>query len=71
MARHLLSHDRIISPAELTRHVEAVTIEKAQEVAQQLLDSKASVALVGSGRKSKAQAEAVAAAFEQLRSAKS
>lgn len=71
MARNLLSHNRIISPAELTRQVDAVTIEKAQQVAGQLLNSKASIALVGSGRKSKAQAEAVAAAFEQLKSATS
>jgi predicted Zn-dependent peptidase len=71
MARHLLSHDRIISPEELARHVDAVTIEKAQNVARQLLNSKASIALVGSGRKSKAQADAVSAAFEELRSVKS
>lgn len=71
MARNLLTHNRIISPAELTRHVDAVTVKKAQETARKLLNSKTSIALVGSGRKSKAQAEAVASAFDQLRSANS
>lgn len=63
MARHLLSHNRIISPSELARQVDAVTAESAQAFANTLLTSKPTVALVGSGRKSKAQAEAAAAAF--------
>ena len=41
MARHLLSHDRIISPAELTRHGRGRDDrEGAGGCAQQLLDSK-------------------------------
>lgn len=63
MARHLLSHDRLIPPSELTRRVDAVTAKDAQEFARSLLAAKPSVALVGSGKKSKAQAHAVAAAF--------
>ena len=63
MARQLLAYQRIISPAELTRQVDAVSAKDAQALAATLLAANPTVALVGSGRKSRAQADAVAAVF--------
>lgn len=63
MARHLLAHNRIISPAELTGRVEKVTPESVQALARKLLSEKPTLALVGSGRKAKEQVENAAAAI--------
>ncbi|MEQ1714547.1 MAG: pitrilysin family protein [Hyphomicrobium sp.] len=63
MARHLMGHDRLISPAELTEHVDAVTVESVEAFARGLLVAKPTIALVGSGRKSKVQAKSAAAAL--------
>ena len=63
MARHILAHDRLISPAELTRRVEQVTPERVQDLAHTLLEQRPTLALVGSGRKAKEQAENAAAAI--------
>lgn len=63
MARHILAHDRLISPAELTRRVEQVTPERVQDLARTLLEQRPTLALVGSGRKAKEQAENAAAAI--------
>lgn len=63
MARHLLSHNRIISPAELTHHVDAVSVARAQDFARGLLTQPPVVAVVGSGKKAKQQAETAAASF--------
>ena len=63
MARHLLAHDRLISASELSDNVARVTPAEIQTVAAKLMASKPSIALVGSGKKSKAQAERVAEAL--------
>jgi predicted Zn-dependent peptidase len=66
MARHLLGHDRLISPGELTRKVDSVTAGDVQVFARRLLTAPPAIALVGSGRKSKAQARHAAAALAGL-----
>lgn len=66
MARHLLSHNRIIPPEELARRVNDVSAHDTQDFARQLLAARPCIALVGSGRKARAQADAVAAALATL-----
>ena len=63
MARHLLAHNRLISASELSDNVARVTPAEIQTFAAKLMASKPSIALVGSGKKSKAQAERVAEAL--------
>ncbi len=52
MARHLLSHDRILSSGELMQKVDDVTPELVRAFAMQIAASTPSIAVVGSGRKS-------------------
>ena len=60
MARHLLSHGALIPPHELVDRVDAVTRPAIQAVAARIASSKPTVAIVGSGKKSRAQAERTA-----------
>lgn len=52
MARHLLSHDRVLPSNELMRKVDEVTAERLRVFAAGLAHSVPSVAVVGSGRRS-------------------
>ncbi len=63
MARHLLAHDRLIPPSELVAQVSAVTTGDIKAFAKRLTGSVPTVALAGSGKRSRAQAERVAALF--------
>ena len=62
MARQLLTHDRLISPQELSDSVARVTPQEIQAFAAVMKISKPSVVLVGSGKRSMAQAERAAGA---------
>lgn len=66
MARHLLVHDRLIAPSELTQRVEQVTAQDIQDFVRNLLTQKPTMALVGSGRKSKEQAERASAVMTEI-----
>jgi predicted Zn-dependent peptidase len=57
MARHVLSHGRVLSSAELTRKVDAVTAKSLKAFAARLRHGAPSVAVVGSGRRSLKLAE--------------
>jgi len=52
MARHLLSHGRVLSSGELMRKVDEVTAERLRAFAAGLAQSVPAVAVVGSGRRS-------------------
>lgn len=65
MARHILAHNRIISPGELTRRVDEATPERVQGLARKLMVERPTLALVGSGRKAKEQVEHAAAAIAE------
>ena len=52
MARHLLSHDRILSSGELMQKVDDVTPELVRTFAMRTATSPPSIAVVGSGRNS-------------------
>lgn len=56
MARHLLSHDRILSTGELMHKVDDVTPELVRDFAAQIAASVPSIAVVGSGRQSQKHA---------------
>ena len=60
MARHLLAHDRLIGPHELSENVARVTPDEIQAFAQRLKASEPTVAVVGSGKRSRQQAERAA-----------
>lgn len=66
MARHLLAHDRLVEMTELVDNVSAVTRDNIRDLAALMLTSPATVAVVGSGRKSEAQAGRAAAQFAPL-----
>jgi predicted Zn-dependent peptidase len=57
MARHVLSHGRVLSSAELMRKVDVVTPDRLKAFAARLQQSTPSVAVVGSGRRSLKLAE--------------
>ena len=63
MARHLLTHGRLIQPSELTRMVDKVSAGIVQDFAKGLLKAEPAIALVGAGKKSKAQVKTAAAAL--------
>ena len=63
MARQLLAHDRLVTTAELIDEVTSVDRERVKTFARHLMSEAASVAVVGSGRKSAGQASRVAARF--------
>lgn len=56
MARHLLCHGRLLTPAELVEKVEAVDIAAVKKLARIMVRGTPCVVVVGSGRKSGAQA---------------
>ena len=60
MARHVLTHNRVLTNGELMDKVDAVTAEDARDFAARLAASDASVSVVGSGRRSRKFAERVA-----------
>ncbi len=60
MARHLLSHNRLIPTHELVASVDAVTAAAIRDVAARIANSKPTVAIVGSGKKSRLQAQRTA-----------
>jgi len=52
MARHLLSHGRVVPADELIAKVDEVTAAHVRDFASKLVASKPSIAVVGSGKKS-------------------
>jgi predicted Zn-dependent peptidase len=62
MARHLLSHGRILPTDELIEQVDAVTPEKVRSFAGEMAASAPTVVIVGSGRKSRKFARRVESA---------
>ena len=60
MARQLLAHGRLVTTAELIDEVTSVDREQVKTYARRLMSEVASVAVVGSGRKSAGQASRVA-----------
>lgn len=61
MARHLLTFDALIPPSELVARVDAVSRQGVRAIAERIASATPTVAVVGSGKKSKAQAERTAA----------
>jgi predicted Zn-dependent peptidase len=57
MARHLLSHGRVLSTAELIAKVDDVTPKRVRSFVGKLAASTPAIALVGSGRKSHKHAQ--------------
>jgi predicted Zn-dependent peptidase len=60
MARHLLAHGALIPSQELVARVDAVTRNAVRDVAARIAVAKPTVAIVGSGKPSRAQAERTA-----------
>jgi len=56
MARHLLVHGRLLESPELIARVDAVSVDTVREFARRMMGTRASVAVVGAGRKSAAHA---------------
>lgn len=63
MARHLLSYDALIPAQELVARVDAVSRDAVRDVAARIAGGKPTVAVLGSGKKSRAQAERTAEIF--------
>jgi predicted Zn-dependent peptidase len=63
MARQLLAQGRLIPMAELIEQVDAVDPARVKAFARALTEEAASVAVIGSGRKSSGQASRIAARF--------
>ena len=63
MARQLLAQGRLVAISELIEEVENVDHRRIKSFAGRLRDEIASVAVIGSGRKSAGQASRVAALF--------
>lgn len=66
MARQLLLQDRFVAISELIADVEAVNCGRVQAFANRLRDAVPSIAVIGSGRKSAAQAARVAGLFNRV-----
>lgn len=60
MARHVLTHNRVLANGELMDRVDAVTAENVRDFAAVLAQSEASISVVGSGRRSRKYAERAA-----------
>lgn len=60
MARQLLTHDTLIPSQELVARVDAVTRQAVRDVAERFAGAIPTVAVVGSGKKSRAQAQRTA-----------
>lgn len=65
MARHLISHGRLIGADELIGKVDAVTTSDVQGFARRLVAGKPSVTIVGAGRGTQAHADRLMNAFGQ------
>lgn len=65
MARHLISHGRLLSPDELIGRVDAVTREDVQAFARQLVAGRPSVTVVGAGRGTQTHVDRLMHAFGQ------
>ena len=63
MARHLMGHGRLIAPAELVQRVTDVTIDHMRTFADRLRSSPVTVAIAGTGRQARRQADRVGANF--------
>lgn len=63
MARHLMSHGRLIPAKELMEQVDAVSAEGVQVFASELVRKPPAIAIVGSGQQSKSQLKSAAAAM--------
>lgn len=63
MARHLLTYDALIPAQDLVARVDAVSRDGVRDVAARIASSKPTVAVLGSGRKSRAQAERTSEIF--------
>lgn len=63
MARHLLSYDALIPAQELVARVDAVSRDAVRGVASRIAAATPTVAVLGSGKKSRAQAERTADIF--------
>lgn len=63
MARHLLTYDALIPANELVARVDAVSRDAVRAVAARIASAKPTVAVLGSGKKSRAQAERTAEVF--------
>ena len=59
MARHVLTHNRVLTNGELMDKVDAVSAEDTRSFAAKLAASNACVSVVGSGRRSRKFAERV------------
>jgi predicted Zn-dependent peptidase len=57
MARHLLTYDRLLPPAELVARVDAVSADDVRAFAAQLMKAEPTVTVAGSGKKSRDQAQ--------------
>ncbi len=66
MARQLLAHGRLVTMTELIDEVESVDSNRIKAFADGLRNEVASVAVIGSGKKSSAQASRVAALFAPI-----
>ncbi len=60
MARHLIGHDRLIPTEELIGGVDRVSVDDVMAFASRLVAGAPSIVVVGSGRKSKAEADRLA-----------
>lgn len=60
LARHILTHNRVLTNDELMDKVDAVTADNVREFAGQLARGETSVSVVGSGRRSRKFAERAA-----------
>ena len=63
MARHLLTHNALIPTQALIASVDEVTPKRIRDFAAKLAAAKPTVTIVGSGKKSRAQAEHTAKIF--------
>lgn len=63
MARHLLTFNALIPSQDLVARVDAVSRDAVRTVAERLASAKPTVAVVGSGKKSRAQAERTSEIF--------
>jgi predicted Zn-dependent peptidase len=64
MARHVLTHNRVLTNTELMDKVDAVTADDVRTFAAALVRSEPSVTVVGSGRRSRKFAERAAGAVQ-------
>ncbi len=68
MARHVLIHGRVLTPAELVAKVDAVDCNRVRDLAGRIISRTPSTVVVGSGRKSAAEAAAAHARVCELAS---